>query len=154
MVRSFLLVVMFMMAGGFLLLHAETGTPAEYVGGTLGSVRGHTSGLISAADPVSFVFQTRKATVRIPYERINQLEYGQDAGRRILAAALVSPLFLLSKKREHFLTIGFEGDDATQHAVLFEVGKSEIRGLLVSLEARTGRRVEYQDTESRKAGLK
>jgi hypothetical protein len=133
---------------------ASPGTPAEYIGGTLSDVKSHTSGLISASDPVSFVFQTRQLTVRIPYERINQLEYGQEAGRRILAAAFVSPLFLLSKKKDHFLTVGFEGEDGKQQALLFEVGKDQIRAVLVSLEARTGRRVEYQDTESRKAGLK
>jgi hypothetical protein len=32
------------------------------------------------------------------------------------------------------------------------VNKNDIRQLLVSLEARSGRRVEYQDDEARKAG--
>ena len=36
--------------------------------------------------------------------------------------------------------------------MVLQVGKEEIRPLLVSLEARTGRRVEYQDEEARKAG--
>jgi hypothetical protein len=36
--------------------------------------------------------------------------------------------------------------------VVLEVGKGDVRQLLVSLEAKTGRRVEYQDDEARKAG--
>jgi hypothetical protein len=36
--------------------------------------------------------------------------------------------------------------------VVFRVEKGDIRSVLVGLEARTGRRVEYQDDEARKAG--
>ena len=36
--------------------------------------------------------------------------------------------------------------------MVLQVNKEEIRPLLVSLEARTGLRVEFQDEEARKAG--
>jgi len=36
--------------------------------------------------------------------------------------------------------------------MVFELPKSVVRQMLVSLEAKTGRRVEYQDEEARKAG--
>ena len=36
--------------------------------------------------------------------------------------------------------------------MVFRVGKNNIRVMLVSLEARTGLKVEYQDEEARKAG--
>ena len=65
---------------------------------------------------------------------------------------LISPLFLLAKKRSHFVTIGFTGDDGQHQAIVLEVGKGDVRQLLVSLEAKSGRRVEYQDDEARKAG--
>ena len=68
------------------------------------------------------------------------------------AAVLISPLFLLSKKRQHFLTVGYSDDENRQQAMIFKVGKDDIRATLVSLEARTGRRIEYQDAEARKAG--
>jgi len=98
------------------------------------------------------VFSSGKARWRIPYERINLLEYGQKASRRVMAAVIVSPLFLLSKKREHFLTIGYEDDQGKQQAMVFRVDKDDIRTILVSLEARTGRKVEFQDDEARKGG--
>lgn len=90
--------------------------------------------------------------IRVPYERINQLEYGQKVDRRLLEAVLLSPLFVLSKKRDHYVTVGFELEDGQQQALLFRVGKDDVRALLVSLEARTGRKVSYQDNEARKAG--
>ena len=63
-----------------------------------------------------------------------------------------SPLFLLVKKREHFLTVGYSDDENHQQAMVFKVSKDDIRTVLVSLEARTGRRVEFQDDDARKGG--
>jgi hypothetical protein len=36
--------------------------------------------------------------------------------------------------------------------MIFQVSAKEIRPVLVSLEARSGRKVEYQDDEARKSG--
>ena len=63
-----------------------------------------------------------------------------------------SPLFVLTKKRDHYVTVGFELEDGQQQALLFRVDKDDVRPLLVSLEARSGRKVSYQDDEARKAG--
>ena len=72
--------------------------------------------------------------------------------RRYVEAALISPIFLMGKKKTHFLTIGYTDKEGNRQAMVLQVGKEEIRPLLVSLEARTGRRVEFQDEEARKAG--
>ena len=90
--------------------------------------------------------------VAVPYDKINLLEYGQRVDRRYVAAALLSPLFLLAKKRTHFLTVGYSDDENRQQAMVFRVSKDDIRMMLVSLEARTGRKVEFQDDDARKAG--
>lgn len=136
----------------FSLMAKDMGGPAEYLGGTLATLESGAGGSIRTTDPVSFVFQTKRAAVRIPYDRINQLEYGQKVDRRLVEAILISPMLILAKKRDHFLTIGFESDDGRQQALLFRVDKKAIRMVLVSLEARTGRKVAYQDEEARKAG--
>jgi hypothetical protein len=88
----------------------------------------------------------------VPYKDVNTLEYGLRVSRRYVEAVLISPLFLVAKKKTHFLTIGYTDPEGRQQAIILQVGKEEIRPLLVSLEARTGRRVEYQDDEARKAG--
>jgi len=131
---------------------ADRGAAAEYVGGTLAAMEAGMEGRLSAADPVSLVFATRRAALRIPYERINLIEYGQRVDRRLLEAILISPLLILSKKRAHYLAIGYQSEDGRQEAVLLRVDKNAIRAVLVSLEARTGLRVTYMDAEARKAG--
>ncbi len=128
------------------------GSHAEYVGGTISNIPEGCAGTVAAVDEQFLVFYSKKASWRVPYEKINLIEYGQKVDRRVLAAVLVSPLFLLSKKRQHFLTVGYSDDDNHQQAMIFKVRKGDIRSLLVSLEARTGRKVEYQDEAARIAG--
>ena len=48
--------------------------------------------------------------------------------------------------------MGYVDPEGKQQALVFRVSKGDIRVLLGSLEARTGRRVEYQDEEARKSG--
>lgn len=131
---------------------AGRGAAAEYAGGTLETLEMGAKGRLSTADPVSLVFETRRSALRIPYERVNLLEYGQRVDRRLLEAILISPMLILSKKRAHYLAIGYQTEDGRQEAVLLRVDKSAIRAVLVSLEARTGLRVTYMDEEARKAG--
>jgi len=146
------LCVLLLVAGGLTLLAGGKGSRAEYAGGTIAQIPDGCSGSIQAIDVEFFVFYSKKARWRVPYEKINLIEYGQKVDRRYLAAAFVSPLFLFSKKRQHFLTVGYTDEDGHQQAMIFRVNKDDIRMILVSLEARTGRKIEFQDEEARKAG--
>jgi hypothetical protein len=130
----------------------SNGGRAAYVGGTIAAIPEGCAGSVQAVDSQYFVFYSHKASWRVPYQKINLLEYGQRVDRRYLAAVIISPLLLLAKKRVHFLTVGYEDEDGKQQAMIFRVNSSDIRVILVSLEARTGRRVEFQDDEARKAG--
>jgi len=125
---------------------------AEYVGGTAASLASGSQGAIDLSDEHYFAFYTKHGQVRVPYERVNLLEYGQKADRRLLMALVISPMFLLSKQRKHFLTLGYMDPDGKQQALVFRVDKNGIRSTLVGLEARTGLKVQYQDEEARKAG--
>jgi hypothetical protein len=134
------------------LCRAEEGGRVEYVGGTVQSLEEKTGGRVRTTDEQFFVFDAQHNRITIPYDHINLLEYGQKVDRRYVVAAVISPMFLLSKTRQHFLTVGYTDDSGRQQALVFRVQKSDIRMVLVSLEARTGRRVQYQDDEARKAG--
>jgi hypothetical protein len=57
---------------------------------------------------------------------------------RLALALVISPVFLLSKSRKHFLTISYRGEDGKQQAMVFRVDKNSIRSTLAGLEARTG----------------
>lgn len=129
-----------------------SGGHAEYLGGTRPDIPTSSSGEIRTTDRVFFVFASKHVEVKVPYERINLLEYGQKVSRRYVEAVIISPLLMLSKKRQHFLTIGFQDDDGQQQAMVFRVAKNDIRLALVSLEARTGQKVQFQDEDARIAG--
>lgn len=131
---------------------ADAGSRVAYAGGTILEIPQRANGLLQTVDRDYLVLRTRNATLKVPYERVNLLEYGQNVSRRYALAVLLSPVFLLSKARRHFLTVGFTDDDGRQQALVFVVDKGDIRTLLASLEARTGRRVEFQDEEARRAG--
>jgi hypothetical protein len=130
----------------------DLGDRVEYVGGTISVLPSKTAGFINTRQEDIFLFQTKGVTVQIPYDKINELEYGQRVGRRYAEAILISPVFLLSKTRKHFLTVGFTDDNGRQQAMVFQVGKNEVRAMLVVLEAKSGRKIEYQDDDARRAG--
>jgi hypothetical protein len=124
-----------------------------YVGGTENQIKDGAEGESSAKDEKNFVFEYKDGKLAIPYDQVNDLEYGQKAGRRIGLAIAISPWLLFSKKRKHFLTVGWKDGQDKQHAAVFELGKSIIRTTIATLEARTGKKVDYQDDEARKSGL-
>jgi hypothetical protein len=131
------------------LVYAVDGSKAMYVGGTVSTIKEKSDGKISAADEKHFTFSQKANSLQIPYDRVNGIEYGQKAGRRVGVAIMISPIALLSKKRKHYLTINYTDDKDKQQAVVFELGKDIVRVTLSSLEARTGQKIEYQDDEAR-----
>ncbi len=132
-------------------LAADRGDRAQCIGGTVAGLRS-TDGYLLLTGDANLQYQSGTFLLEVPYENVNTLEYGQKVDRRYLMAIAISPLLLLSKKRKHYLTIGYIDEEGRQQALVFEVGKGHIRSVLASLEAKTGRKVEYQDIEARKAG--
>lgn len=133
-----------------LALAGEHGAKVEYLGGTLRQVEPGQDLRLIVVDPSDLEIAAKRQAIRVPYSNINQIEYGQKIGRNLLPAIAISPLFLLSKTRKHFLTVGFMDEDGKQQALVVRLDKNDVRAVLASLEARTGRRVVYLDDESRK----
>ncbi|HEU0048157.1 MAG TPA: hypothetical protein VFQ43_11190 [Nitrososphaera sp.] len=125
---------------------------AMYVGGTLNQIKENSEGKVSATNPTVFTFTSKQGSVSIPFDHVNDLEYGQKAGRRLGLAIVVNPLLFFSKKRRHFLTVGYQDGDGKQQAAVFELGKDVVRVTLATLEARTGRKIEYEDEDARNSG--
>lgn len=136
----------------FALSAAERGAKVEYVGGTMGTIKVKAEGTMDLTGAEAALLRLDSELIEVPYERINMLEYGQKVDRRYAEAIIISPLMLLAKKRKHFLTVGFTDSEGHQQAVVLRVDKSHVRSVLVGLEAKTGRKVEFQDEEARKAG--
>jgi hypothetical protein len=120
-----------------------------YVGGTEKIEEG-SEGAASIENEKEFVFEYKDGQLVIPYDRVTDLEYGQQAGRRV-GLSIAIPLALLSKKRKHFLTIGWKDEKNEQHAAVFQLGKSIFKTTIETLEAKTGKKIDYQDDDARKS---
>src|SRR5579885_2342813 len=106
-VSFFVVAVLFANAISPALLGGIPSKKAVYRGGTVAGLAPNTEGAVTTTDEQYFTFAYKKGALVIPYERVNFLEYGQKAGRRIGLGIAVSPVLLLSKKRRHYLTINF-----------------------------------------------
>ena len=141
---------------GFLLaipaVGAGTGVKTQLIGGTPLGIAAKSTARLDLTGDGEMGFRCAAAEFRVVYLKVNTLEYGQSVSRRYAAALLISPLLLLSKARKHFVTLGYLDAEGKQQVLVFRVEKGDIRAVLAGLEARTGRRVEYQDDEARKAG--
>jgi hypothetical protein len=133
-----------------LLAESKAGIRVEYAGGTQAALSNGSDLLLDAADPSFLQFFAKGSHTRVPYSKVTTLEYGQKVGRAVVAAVVISPLFLLNKTRKHFFTIGYTDPAGHPQVVVLRVKKGDIRGALASLEARTGLRVEYQNEDARK----
>jgi hypothetical protein len=145
-------IALFLVVAITLSLPAFAGVASDqtaYVGGTEKIDEG-SEGSACIENEKEFVFEYAGGQLVIPYDRVNDLEYGQQAGRRVGLSIALSPLALLSKKRRHFLTIGWKDEKNEQHAAVFELGKSIIKSTISSLETKTGRKVDCQDDDARK----
>jgi hypothetical protein len=94
--------------------------------------------------------------MRIAYASIQDLKFGQHVSRPVVttlaSAALGGPMALLVRpaSRRHYLTITFLDEERRNQVVILELGKEIVRSTLSTLEARSGKPVEYQDEEARK----
>ena len=52
------------------------------------------------------------------------------------------------------MTSGYKGEDGKDQVAIFEVGNDIIRESLSVLEARSGKKIEYQDDEAKKSSSK
>jgi hypothetical protein len=140
---------------------------AAYQGGTMKEklffgAKKPVEGIINTGDDKELKFEHNfnktSGVYGIPYKQIIDVEYGQKAGRRVGAAAattiLLGPiglLMLFSKKRKHYITIGYKDGEGVEQAAVFEIGKDVIRITLANIEARTGKKIVYQDDEAKKS---
>jgi hypothetical protein len=140
---------------------------AAYQGGTMKEklfpgAKKSVEGILNTSDEKELRFEHSfnkiDGVYAIPYDQIIDIEYGQKAGRRVGAAIataiLIAPigLFLLfSKKRKHFITIGYKDSEGKEQAAVYEIGKDVIRTTLAVVEARSGKKIVYQDDEAKKS---
>ena len=153
----------------FLLLLSNTAVvsaasdDASYYGGTMATFKDakkEVKGRLVVTDETNLQFfygKNKSEVASIPYSSFIDMEYGQKSGRRVGAAVattiLLGPiglLALLSKKQDHFLTLGFKDSDGKEQVAVFKLNKNMVRTSLPILEARSGKKVEYQSKGAEK----
>jgi hypothetical protein len=145
---------------------AVGGKNAAYFGGTANVFAGAkdpVEGRLNTTDEEYLVLTAEEGAfkgteLKIRYKDITELEYGQKAGRRVGAAigtaVLLGPLGLVtlfSKKRKHFITVSYRDAAGKDQAAVLELGKDIIRTTLTIVETRSGKEIQVQDEEARKA---
>lgn len=129
---------------------AVRGDEAMYVGGTMTNVPDKTEGRLDLTDEKAAKFTSKKGSFSFAFTQITSIEYGQKAGRRVGVALAVNPLFLFSKKRKHFVTVGFTDEKGGKQGAVLEIGKGKVRGVIATMETRSGKAVEYESEEAKK----
>ena len=127
-----------------------TGEEVLYVGGTVSNLPEATEGGADFRHADRFTFHSEKGGFSFAYSNVTSLEYGQKAGRRVGVAIVITVWALFSKKRKHFLTIGFNDDEGKPQGVVLEIAKGRAKTFITIIETRSGRKVEYESEEARK----
>jgi hypothetical protein len=129
---------------------AVRGKEVMYVGGTIKGLPEATDGRLDTDDERVLKFTSSKGGFEIRYDAVTSLEYGQKAGRRLGVALVITVWALFSKKRKHFLTIGFKDAQDKPNGVVLELPKGTPKSIITIVEARSGVKCEYESEEARK----
>lgn len=132
------------------LAAAVRGDQVMYVGGTITEVPEATEGYLDTSDTKEALFMSPKGSFKIAYKRVTSIEYGQKAGRRVGVAIVITVWALFSKKRKHFLTLGYKDEKNEPQGVVLELPKGRPKSIITVFEARSGQKCEYESEEARK----
>lgn len=123
----------------------------KFMGGTVASVPEKAEGRVDVTDPANMVFLSDKGgTVRVPWQTVQTIEYGQRVSRRWKTAIFLTPWAVFSKGRKHMVTIAYKDAAGVDQAAVFEFGKDVYRTALAALKAKSGKEISCQDEEARK----
>ena len=80
--------------------------------------------------------------VTIPYDKIKSLLYEKTSRPRYAEAILVSPFFLFSKTKRHFLSIQYADANEAGAFCMLHMDKSNAIDIVNTAEAETGKHIE------------
>lgn len=91
---------------------------------------------------VNFLQESGSPALTIKYDTIKSMTYEKTNKPRYAAAVLVSPLFLLSHAKKHYLTFQYTDDSGEGKYAIVHLDKSNARQAVACAEAQTGKKVE------------
>jgi hypothetical protein len=91
---------------------------------------------------VNFLDQKGAPAFSIRYDSIKTILYEQTSKPRYAEAILISPLFIFSHSKKHFITIQYTDTAGAGQFVIVHLDKKNAREVVAAAEARTGKKVE------------
>jgi hypothetical protein len=91
---------------------------------------------------VEFLDERGAPAFNIKYDAITSVLYEQTSTPRYAEAVLISPLFLFSHSKKHFLTIHFTDAAGAGQFVIIHLDKRNAREAVAATEAQTSKQVE------------
>ena len=119
-------------------LFAGTSTGQKKAGG---STKG---ALIFDTEKKMIEFEAQKGSevVSIPYAQVKSLLYEQASKPRYTEAVLISPMFLLTHSKKHYLTIQYTDVNGTGQYAIVLLDKKNAQNAVAAAQAETGKNVE------------
>ena len=94
---------------------------------------------------IEFPDSKSQMIVTIPYDKIKSLLYEKTSRPRYTEAILISPFFLFSKTKKHFLTIQYTDPAGAGAFCMIHMDKSNASDIVNTAQAETGKSVERNE---------
>ena len=94
---------------------------------------------------VEFLDAKGAAVVSIPDDKIKSMIYEKTSKPRYAEAILISPFFLFTHSKKHFLTIQYTDADGQGKFAMIHMDKGNARDIVAAAEAETGKTVERSE---------
>jgi hypothetical protein len=94
---------------------------------------------------VQFLDAKGVSVLSIPNDKIKSMLYEQTSKPRYAEAILISPFFLFTRSKKHFLTIQYTDADGQGKFALIHMDKGNARDIVATAEAETGKKVERSE---------
>jgi hypothetical protein len=90
---------------------------------------------------VEFLNPQGAAAFSINYDAIRSMQYERTGQPRYLAAVAISPAFLLTRTKKHYLTIEYNDQSGEAHSVIVRLNKRNARKAVATATAQTSKSV-------------
>jgi len=97
------------------------------------------------AKAFTFVDDKGNTVVAIPYDKVKSMLYEKTSHPRYAEAILISPFFLFSKTKKHFLTIQYTNAAGEGQFAMIHMDKGNARDIVAQAEADTGTKVDLSE---------
>jgi len=94
---------------------------------------------------VEFVDEKGVSVVSIPDDKIKNMLYEKTTKPRYAEALLISPFFLFTHSKKHFLTIQYTDTDGQGKYAMVHMDKGNAQDIVAAAEAETGKKVERSE---------